>query len=385
MPSCRVCGSHLGEPIYHADAPGITSMMTSLDIPTRVYACASCGHVQSEGLPDVQKFYDTEYRISLDSNEHDQLYAMVDGKPVFRTDRQAELVLQLVDLPSNARILDYGAAKAVTLKKIMERRPDLRGHVFDVSRDYASHWESWLPADRCATYALPDSWKDGFDLVTTHFVLEHVDAPVDMLRSIRAMLKPRGVLFLSVPDIVGNPGDLLVVDHLNHFCSASLERALLEAGYCDVRFHADAFSGGLVATAKAGGAGSGVARCSPSYQSLLDLAAFWSRAGTILDCAAETHADTGGAIYGAGFYGTFIAARIARRANLGCFVDRNPHLQGKTHFGLPVLQPGDLPTDVGVVFAGLNPLKARSILENVREWKGRAIKTVFLVEETDAT
>src|SRR6185437_12925887 len=99
--------------------------------------------------------------------EHDQLYAVAEGTPVYRTDRQAELVLEFVDIPEGALLLDYGAAKATTLKKLLARRPDVVGHVFDVSVDYVSSWESWLSADHCATYTLPDSWTQIFDAATT--------------------------------------------------------------------------------------------------------------------------------------------------------------------------------------------------------------------------
>jgi SAM-dependent methyltransferase len=378
--SCRVCGSVLSQPIYDSVAPGITSLTTLLHVPTRVYACLSCGHSQSEDLPDVTRFYDTDYRISLDSDEHDQLYAMVNGRPLFRTDRQAELVLESIDVSAGARVLDYGAAKAATLRKILDRRPDVSGYVFDVSKDYVSHWQSWLPADRYATYSLPNAWSQSFDIVTAHFVLEHVASPVEMLRSIHSVLKPGGKLFLSVPDFVGNPGDLLVVDHLNHFSGSSLERAFLKAGFGDIRIDREAFAGALVVTARAKVGGHGGPETPVDIVPVLDIAAFWLRSGTVLDRAAAAYAGMRSAIYGAGFYGSFIAARIGKTANLACFVDRNPHLHGKMHFDLPVFLPAELPADVEIVYAGLNPLTARGILAAIPEWSDRSVRKIFMDE-----
>ena len=68
--NCRVCSAALGEAIYKGAGPGVTSLTTMLDVSTTVYLCTRCGHAQSEDLPDVQKFYDTEYRISLESDTH---------------------------------------------------------------------------------------------------------------------------------------------------------------------------------------------------------------------------------------------------------------------------------------------------------------------------
>jgi hypothetical protein len=133
-------------------------------------------------------------------------------------------------------------------------------------------------------------------------------------------------------------------------------------------------------TARAGAAGDGSARTDVVLGPILDIAAFWTEAGIRLDRAASFRTDAKSAIYGAGFYGSFIAARIGKIANLVCFIDRNPHLHGKSHFGYPVVSPERLPNDVGVVYAGVNPLKARAILTNVPEWNGRKIEKIFMDE-----
>ena len=76
MKNCRICESALAQPDYRADAPAMTSLSTMIDIGTEVFVCRTCGHVQSPDLPDVQGFYDHDYRISLQSDGHDQLYEM---------------------------------------------------------------------------------------------------------------------------------------------------------------------------------------------------------------------------------------------------------------------------------------------------------------------
>ena len=86
---CRVCGATLGDPALDLAAPALTTTNENLDAPTRIYICDVCAHVQSPEPPDLAAYYDTNYKISLDSEEHDQLYEMRDGAPVYRTDRQA--------------------------------------------------------------------------------------------------------------------------------------------------------------------------------------------------------------------------------------------------------------------------------------------------------
>ena len=378
MNNCRVCGAGLGNPIYAVDGPSVTSLATFVDIPTKVFACLECGHISSNGFANLELFYDTEYKISLESDEHDQLYEMRQGKPWFRTDQQAQLVLEKVLLPTGALVLDYGAAKSTTLRKMASLRPDLAAYAFDVSNDYLPYWQSWLQSERYATYKIPIDWQEKFDLVTAFFVFEHVAKPLDTLRAIRIVLKPGGVLFLIVPDFTRNPGDLLVLDHVNHFTSSSLERALINGGFENIVVETEAFAGSLLVTARSGTRPAGQAGGRIDVTPALEIASFWSQASRRLDQAAAGAGGRECAIYGAGVYGAFVASRVQKWQTLVCFIDRNPHLSGHFLRGVPVFLPENLPDRVETVYAGLNPLKARAILADLPEWRGRPIEMIFL-------
>lgn len=376
MTQCRICKTEMAAPVYAAPAPAMTSLSTLIATPTEVFVCDACAHVQSPDLPDVQAFYDREYRISLQSDEHDQLYEQRDDGPVFRTGHQASLVLGL-DLPDGAKVLDFGAAKATTLRAVLKQRPDLHPHVFDVSEDYREHWDGWVDAADQATYRLPEAWSGRFDLITAHFVLEHVADPVGILAELRACLAPGGRLFFTVPDPVGNSGDLLVADHLNHFTAPSLTEALRRAGLHPLAIRQDQFRGAHVVLAtptRDGGECDPAVDAASCAAAVRDLLNKWERSLSGID-AARVDGKTF-AIYGAGFYGTLIASRLPQKPV--CFLDRNPHLQGTEHIGCPVLTPEACPVGVELIFAGLNPDHARRILPADAAWKPDGARIVYL-------
>lgn len=368
MTCCRVCGAALGAPDYAAPAPAMTSLSTWLDVATEVHVCRACGHVQSPDLPDVQAFYDHDYRISLQSDDHDQLYEMGPSGPVFRTAHQAALLAAL-DVPKGAKLLDFGAAKATTTRRFLDQRPDLQPHVFDVSEDYRSHWAGWVPPEAQATYALPAEWSGRFDLITAHFVLEHVAIPVAALADLARCLAPGGRLFLTVPDPIGNPGDLLVADHLNHFVPSSIDAALAAAGLHALSLRQDLFRGAHVVVAAAATAR---APAAPDPAPALALLAEWQRLFANLDRLAAPGLRI--AVYGAGFYGALFSPRIG--PGLVAFLDRNPHLQGGTLEGLPILPPESCPA-VDLVVAALNPTRARAILPPDAPWLPPGARIVY--------
>jgi len=369
MKSCRICAAELGAPIFEAPAPSITSISTMIGVAACVHVCETCGHVQSPNLPDIEAFYDTEYRISLDTEGHDQLYDTIDGQPVFRAEHQARLVRDICAPGPGSRVLDYGAAKAGTLRRVGEQCPGIIGYVYDVSRDYQQSWQEWIAPERQAVYELPADWAGTFDLVTAHFVLEHVAEPVRVLDDIARMLKPGGKAFILIPDAISNPGDLIVVDHVNHFTESSLVSALSRVGLKLDRLDRKLYRGAYVVVASpAGNEPMAVDRSVLAHdlRAVREIAAFWTHVRDVVEQEATALVEANTAIYGAGFYGTFIAAALEERLKPAYFLDRNPYVQLAPHLGRPVLDPGALPRDIETVFAGLNPRIARDVLER---WK----------------
>jgi SAM-dependent methyltransferase len=367
MTSCRVCRSSISGASYEASAPALTSMMSFIDVPTRVFVCGECGHAQCDDLPDIETFYDTTYRISLESQDHDQIFAVsAEGTPIYRTDHQAAIGLRLLDSVSGGAILDYGAGKADTLRKMCLARPDLHPHVFDVSRDYAASWSGWVKPEDQASYTVPDTWVGRFQAIISHFVIEHVADPVAFLKTLHTLLAPGGRLLLSMPDVAANPGDMTVADHLNHFSRASLQRALALSGFTLEKVDSDAFPGAFFIVAARSAQPVTIADngqdVAEAVSTAKDICRFWERATVHLDDAAKRFSGKRAAVYGSGFYGSWICSRIEADVDFQLFLDQNPKLQGAVHFNRPILAPSKLDDDVDVVFIGLNPLKARAAI-----------------------
>jgi FlaA1/EpsC-like NDP-sugar epimerase len=68
------------------------------------------------------------------------------------------------------------------------------------------------------------------------------------------------------------------------------------------------------------------------------------------------------AIYGSGFYGTFMHFSLERPEAVACFLDQNPHRQKQTLLEKPILAPEALPETVRRLYVGLNPRVAREAM-----------------------
>lgn len=352
MMKCRVCKTTLGSALLSIDAPALTSVNGLIDASTRIFGCQACGHYQSDDFGDTDEFYASSYKISLGGPEHDQLYDYVDARARFRTDVQAEIVLS-IGLGRGIQVLDFGAAKADTLRKVLKAEPTWNPHVFDVSSDYEDAWQSWVPESQQAIGRMPSAWAGRFDLVTAHFVLEHVPDPAGIVSSLAGVLKPNGVLMLSVPDAASNTGDLLVADHLNHFTKSSLWTLLNDAGFRSWTILEGAFRGAFVVLARFDTLGQTSLPQQGACAPLDDELDYWQRVlRGITRLGTELPSDSLG-IYGAGFYGSLIGSRLQSPPLV--FLDRNDFLHGGVLLGAPVVAPEDCPPGVSVLLLGLSP------------------------------
>ena len=374
MAACNICEGPLGPPVYRSSRPfSVTSLCEVLGGHTEVFHCPCCQHVQTSPLPDLAAYYDKTYQILVSSEEEDQLYAVVNGRRVFRTEHQVETLLRLVDLPRAARVLDFGCAKASTLKALCERRPDVQPHVFDVSEMYRGFWEKFVPAENQATYRPKPEWGGRFDVVVSFFALEHVEDPRAVLAQAASLLRDGGVFYGIVPNLFTNAADFVVADHVNHFTAPSLRRLCAASDLVAEKIEEAAHTGAWVFTARKGASPASGAAVEDLGPQVREIAGYWSDFGERVRGFEVSHRGDAAAIYGAGFYGTFIATQLERPEAVSCFLDQNPHRQKQALQGKPIVPPESVPAIARVVYVGLNPAHAQATIQAVPALSGERL------------
>lgn len=391
--SCRICGNVFQAPIYRSTGTwALSSLSERLPVCCQVWYCDRCGHLQSAELPDLAQYYAEHYRILDASEEDDQLYAVEAGGAIFRAEHQARTFLRHAEsvsnqvatdcLPHGARVLDFGCAKGATSRQLSRLRPDLSTYLFDVSERYTTFWSRFSTPENWATLLVPDTWFGTFDAVMSYFVLEHVSDLLGTLNTMRRLLKPGGMLYAVVPNVFSNPADLIVADHLHHFSGCSIVALLNRSGFrlCKLDDHSHE-SAWVVTAQRADGTrevDAPAQELADVEQAALEMAAYWAGMEDRIRSFESEHAAPRAAIYGAGFYGTLIAANLALPEQVACFMDRNPHLQGRQLCTVPVVAPQALPTDIRHVYVGLNPRLARESIAQIAAFADRNLEYFYL-------
>lgn len=218
---CPLCGRVEAFPVCERDG--------KTGAPLRVVACAACGFVRQDPLPDVRAlaaFYRERYRVAYKGVHRPKL------KHVWRA---ANLALERFRFLApfvrpGARVLDVGAGGGEFVS-LLARRGFLASGI-EPNRGYAEFARECYGID-VRVGVLEDVSADGepHDAITMFHVLEHVADPVATLIDLRRRLAPGGTLVVEVPNVEylrGAPTNMFFAAHVHYFGA----RTLLEAAEC---------------------------------------------------------------------------------------------------------------------------------------------------------
>ena len=99
---------------------------------------------------------------------------------------------------SGQRLLDFGCGDGGYLWRAKKRRLDCVGYEPESGQATAVEKRHGIPV-YSDMQKLKAAVGEGFDYITLHFVFEHLDKPSDTMRQLADMLKPGGVIYMTVP------------------------------------------------------------------------------------------------------------------------------------------------------------------------------------------
>jgi len=87
--------------------------------------------------------------------------------------------------------------------------------------------------------------NEKFDVITMGMLLEHVYSPKKVLKKVKNLLKPNGILIMSLPNFGGFEAKLYgkyaytlhVPNHLTHFTPSTIKRYLILAGFKNIKIY----------------------------------------------------------------------------------------------------------------------------------------------------
>jgi SAM-dependent methyltransferase len=228
-PDCKICGSRT---VYFGEKNGAV-----IPASFQLSRCESCSFISViNPCLDFARLYDQKYYQGKGADPYVDYEFELEhpDRTVRRYEWRGihEIVRQLAPNPASARWLDYGCGNGGLVRYLRSKNVDAVG--FDEGSIVNAARAHSIPIKR------PDeieSEAGQYSIVTMIEVIEHIPDPVPLLRKVRGLLKPGGLLFLTTGNAAPHRTDFLnwryvVPDiHVSFFDPDNMMLALAASGF----------------------------------------------------------------------------------------------------------------------------------------------------------
>jgi len=206
--------------------------------------CINCGYKHITPIPseeELRKVYEHEYYKS-EKPLYIERYIEDEEWHFSQITRRLELFEKILDKKSNLRLLDIGSGPGFFIKVAKERGWEALG--FEPSREAYEYSTKELGLNVYNEFFNEHNYKKigNFDAVNLSLVLEHVPNPENIISMVYKIIKPGGIVSISVPNDF-NPIQSLVQKmgndpwwvapphHINYFDHQTLDRFISNNGF----------------------------------------------------------------------------------------------------------------------------------------------------------
>lgn len=229
---CPVCGTFDAVERYPADITGVDQVSFSYSFSPahnklfRVVQCKACTHVYCTPIPDqiadnYRDIVDEEYLKHSVSRRHAADACLAEIRRFVPKGRLLDVGCATGDFLLSAREMGYDAEGA-----------ELSAWSSKIARERGFKIHSELFSDMAAKCA------GSYDVVTLWGVIEHFSDPAAILKELRVLLKPGGIIALWTSDPDGACGRILgrrwwmwMGQHIQYFTYVSLGKMLENMGF----------------------------------------------------------------------------------------------------------------------------------------------------------
>lgn len=354
----------LGEVAEYRELPRVSSDCKPVPAGGEMLACEVCGGIQKSATPDfladIGRIYDA-YDVYYQGGGLEQIvFDSQSGGTMRRSELISNCLLSSKILPESGKAIDIGCGNGSFLRALSDRLPSFEFIGLELDDRHLAALRTIrgfveLRHDRVTAIA------GRFDFISMIHALEHFIDPLETLQALRKNLTSVGVIYIQVPNVLENPFDLLIADHVSHFSSASLGALLSRAGFEIVSLSTDWVKKELSVIARVSEQSAAFRWPCHPLSLASDHIAWLSSTFNLARGTAAMASNFG--IFGTSIAATWLSGALSDRIKF--YLDEDPGRQGRRFFDKPIYGLDDAPRE-STIFVGLAPVIARALGQRLR-------------------
>jgi len=364
QPHCHICGSaSLKIASCSEHFRRVTSDCKPWPAGGKLAVCTDCETIQAVITPrwreDAREIY-RGYEVYHQSGGAEQAVFDASGNSQTRSERLVTQLSARAPLAVTGNLLDIGCGNGSFLSAFGRKLPGWKLFGAEVDGKDLQTLQAIPGFQHLYTGSL-EKLHAKFDFVALIHTLEHIEAPIAFLSSIRSLLKETGSLLVQVPHYAENPFELMTADHASHFDANSLVSTLAKAGFSRENASTSWVSKELSLLVRPD-----ASRAREIERGNLDhilhesLESSLSWLDNLLDRARSTQRNaTSFGLFGSSIAATWTATNLPHLPDF--FVDEDPARVGRSHMDRPIIDPKHVPRGAAV-FVALQPMAADAVL-----------------------
>lgn len=189
-------------------------------------SCNSCGLIFINPRPTqtaMNNFYRNHYRSFYESVEQPDIEYVQRGPFQARAHFVVAALKEFMTLDDEKKVLDVGCAEGTLLKNLKNTFPKCEFFGLEPNPKFAAFAKGHAGVNNIYSGTIEEFYSDSksnqFDVITITHVLEHMPYPVETLILLKKLLKPEGLIYVEVPNVLDSRVKGLGHIHLAHLIS----------------------------------------------------------------------------------------------------------------------------------------------------------------------